>query len=253
MISLKKPKEENETGYLITALLLTFIAHGFAMLSMGLTLLKGLPGGGNADIMARVTYIAQNPIVWKLGWLPWHFCAFSNIFLASAIWQTKWIPKRCAIVTVILTLASVIPDQTGQFLWTTVGVDRAALSYKLGDPYYYASFEKPIYFIVASFAAFVYALCGISWSWCFASGKAWSRPLTIVSVLAWSVFCFASASPILPTAIRPSDTVIAVANAMGFLLLELWFIMTLERVWYRIRENEKAKLAQFNESLYTSV
>jgi len=74
------------------ALVITFVAHGLAMLSMIAFLLPGLPGGTTAEDAARIAYIAAHPWLWRLGWLPWQITAGSDLLLAIALLRTPWIP-----------------------------------------------------------------------------------------------------------------------------------------------------------------
>src|SRR5258708_39945030 len=55
--------------FLEQALLLAIVCHAAAMLSMAILLLPGMPGGSNV-LTDRVAYIAANPWLWRLGWLP---------------------------------------------------------------------------------------------------------------------------------------------------------------------------------------
>ncbi len=79
--------------WLARALIVCFIAHGLAMLSMAALLLPGTPGGLHSDVAARMAYVAAHPWLWRLGWLPWQLTALSDLLLAWALLRTSWIPR----------------------------------------------------------------------------------------------------------------------------------------------------------------
>src|SRR5579859_6784215 len=106
--------------FLERALLITILAHAVAMLSMALVLLPGIPGGGNT-LAYRTAYIATNPWLWRLGWLPWQFTALSDLLLAFALLRTAWIPRFPAIVVALITLTAVLIEQPGELSWITQG------------------------------------------------------------------------------------------------------------------------------------
>src|SRR5579885_1560851 len=88
--------------FLERALLFTIVAHAAAMASIALLLIPGLPGGIN-PLAARVAYIANNPLLWRLGWLPWQITALSDVLLAIAMLRTNWIPRIPAILVLVTT------------------------------------------------------------------------------------------------------------------------------------------------------
>src|SRR3954468_13827953 len=133
--------DDPQAGWLLErALLLTFGAHGVAMLAMALVLLPGMPGGGARDDVARIAYIAAHPWWWRLGWLPWQITALSDLFLAYALLRTRWVPRLPAALTMLVTVAAVIPDQAGQVAWITRGIALA----QAGDSARYLAFEARI-------------------------------------------------------------------------------------------------------------
>lgn len=217
------------------ALLFTFVAHGLGMLSLLIFLLPGLPGGSTPSDADRISYIAAHPWLWRLGWLPWQITAVSDILLAIALVRTPWIPRLPAFVTLTLTCFAILPDQIGQALWITEGVrlaERATLSHNLGG---YLQYEAVISRATSAWAATVYTLAAIGWTWCFVSAGTWNTRLTLLSIPLWLIFLFAGVGPLVPEALRPSAPAIGIANALGFLLMEWWFLEVLEQVLRRSR------------------
>lgn len=216
--------------FLELALIFTFVAHGLAMLSMALLLLPGLPGGGQ-DAAARMAYVAAHPWLWRLGWLPWQLTALSDVLLALALACTRWMPRLPAALTLLVTLAAVIPDQVGQALWITRGV---ALAHS-GDATAYAAFEARTFLWIAAWGGTLYTIGAYGWTWCFARAGTWNRALTWLSVAVWGLFTVVSVGPLLPEALRPPAALVAAGNAIGFVLLLAWVALVAELVLRRAR------------------
>jgi hypothetical protein len=219
------------SGFLLEqALLLTFICHGIAMLFMAIVLLPGMPGAGQtADV--RIAYIAAHPWLWRAGWFTWQLTAVSDVWIAVALLRTPWIPRFPAIMVLLLTLAAVIPDQVGQILWMTRGVQLA----QAGRISTYLDFENRIFPWIAGWGALGYSLAAVSWSWCFAAARTWTRSLLMFSAVLWTLFILISLGPVLPAPFRPTSTVIAAGNGLGFVLMMIWFAMVTELVMRRSR------------------
>jgi hypothetical protein len=224
--------------FLERSLLFTFAVHAVAMVSMAILLLPGMPGGGSSSDVSRITYIAAHPWLWRLGWFPWQVTALSDVLLGVALLRTKWIPKAPAAVTLIVTMMAVLPDQAGQLLWCTKGVALAADAVRTGDPTRYLSFEVTVFQLTAAWGATFYTLAAIGWTWCFVAAGTWNRLLSWLSAATWSIFAFVSAGPILPADLRPAPALIAAGNALGFVLLQIWFAAVLEHVLRRSRRDE---------------
>src|SRR5436853_459744 len=71
--------------FLEQTLLWNFVIHLWAMATMALIVLPGLPGGPSADDLTRVTFVAEHPWLWRFGWLPWHLCAFIDLVTGIAL------------------------------------------------------------------------------------------------------------------------------------------------------------------------
>lgn len=205
------------------------------MLSMAILLLPGMPGSNSLD--GRAAYLANNPWLWRLGWLPWHLTALSDLLLAFALILTKWIPRLPAFLVLISTLAAILIEQPNELIWSFQGVALAQSAIQNGNLAAYLSFETPIYTLVAGVAAFLYTISACGWTWCFVRAKVWSRQLTWLSWISWSILLAVSSCLLLPANFRPPVELIAVGNALGFIFMMLWFCTVTELVLRRSRPN----------------
>lgn len=233
--SLREPLPEE--GWLPTALLFAFITHAVAMMSMGLLLLPGMPGGSSTTMALCVAYIAAHPWLWRLGWLGWQITALSDLLLALALAATRWIPKPASTATLALTLAALIPDQLGQFLWTWKGPVLAQAAIISGSYGPYLALEQRCFHLVAGWGTVGYLSAALGWTWCFAAASVWSRRLTWLSVCTWGLFVAATGLIFLPaTHTNPAlGVTVSVANAIAFVLLLVWLAAVTERVLRRSR------------------
>jgi hypothetical protein len=213
------------------ALLFTFVIHAVAMGSMALILLPGMPGGGTADDLLRIRYMAAHPWGWRLGWFPWQLTALSDLLIAIGLLRASWVPKGPAILTLLLTMAAVLPDQAGQIAWMTRGLELA----QSGDAAAYLAYEARIFPWTAVWGGTLYTIGALGWTWCFAAGGTWNGWLTGISLVLWPLFLVVNAGPLLPPGLRPSPLFVAAGNAVGFILLELWFAIAAELVLRRSR------------------
>ncbi len=199
------------------ALLFTLIAHGVAMLGMAALLLPGMPGGTHAAVADRAAYVVGHPWAWRVGWLGWQVTAASDLLLAVALVVTPWVPRTPAVLTLLVTIAALIPDQYGQAMWTGPGVRLTA------DPAAYAAFEPHVMRLVAGWASVGYIAAALGWTWCFAAAGTWSGRLTVLSIATWTGFAVPTAGLFLPR--RPAwfGVVTSAGNAIAFVLLMLWF------------------------------
>jgi hypothetical protein len=216
------------------ALLLTFVVHGLAMLAMASLLLPGMPGGGASDDAARIAYIAAHPWWWRLGWLPWQLTALSDLFLACALMRTCWVPRLPAALTLLVTVAAIIPDQLGQVAWVTRGIALA----QAGDSARYLAFEARIFAWTAAWGGLLYTLGALGWTWSFVATRTWRPWLTPFSILLWGLFALVNAGPLLPIGLRPAQVLLSAGNAVSFVLLEVWFVAVTELVLRRARPEQ---------------
>jgi hypothetical protein len=224
---------ESASDFLERALLFSFCIHGIAMLSMLFLLLPGVPGGPD-DGAARMAYLASSPWLWRAGWFPWQLTALSDLFLSLALLRTRW--RLAALLSVLLTVAGIVPDQMGQVLWMTHGIELA----QQGSLALYTRFEANVFFWISVYGGTFYTFAAIAWTWCFAvrgEGK-WPRGLTVYSLLLWCLFAFLNANPLLPDFLHLSPFWIAGGNAASFIFLLLWFALTTEVVLRQTRPDQ---------------
>ena len=212
------------------ALILTLVAHGGAMLAMAGLLLPGMPGGPHAAAGGRAAYVVAHPWLWRAGWAAWQVTAASDLLLAVALVLTPWAPRTPAVLTLVLTLCALVPDQYGQARWTWAGVRLAA------DPAAYAGFERHTFILVAGWGAAGYVLAALGWTWCFAAAGVWSRGLTILSAVTWTLFAAATVVVFLPRPPAWAAAATSAGNAVAFVLLMVWLAAVTLRVRRRERE-----------------
>jgi hypothetical protein len=213
------------TSRLRAALVFTFLAHGAAMLLMLAFLLPMVPGGSDATGPERIARIAASPLHYRLGWAGWQVTALSDLLLAVAIVTAPKISRRVAWISFALTVAAIVPDQLGQALLVTHGVDLAREAVATANPALFLDYEAVMFPLTSAWAAVLYTAGAVGWCFAFASAGTWSRTLTRLSTAMLGVFAFASITPLLPHAIRPAATLVGAANAVGFAMLEAWFIL----------------------------
>lgn len=197
---------------------------------MALFLLRGMPGGGTTDDSIRIHYIATHPWLWRLGWSSWQLTALSDLLLGIALLRSPSIPRVPAIITLLVTIAAIIPDQYAQALWITKGIALAQ-----SDPSAYLVFEKSIFVLTAAWGATLYCFSALGWTWCFAAAKTWNRLLTILSAILWPLFFIVCIGPFFGM----NSKIVAAGNGIGFFLLELWFILVAEAVLRRSRPDTR--------------
>jgi len=215
------------------ALIFNFVIHGVALLAMGAFLISALPGGSANTDAERIAVIAGHPWQFRIGWLPWQLCAVADLLLAIAIVRVRWMPRVPAFAVLVLTLCAVVPDQYAQAVWVTRGVELAQT-----DPAAYLALERTIFPLTAGWGALFYTLAALGWTWCFVRGGVWSRALSILSVPLWLTMFVAVTAPLLPADFRPSASFVSIANAIGFLQLQLWLALVTEQVLRRARPFE---------------
>lgn len=204
--------------------------HGVAMLSIALLLMPGLPGGGNGP-EERMAYVAAHAWAWRLGWIPWQLTALSDLLIAIALIRSKWAPRLAVWLGLIFTVAAILPEQTGEFLFI-VRLPALARSGALTD---YLALESHLYHLTSAWGALFYAVAATFWSWSFAAGGIWRKWMTPLSALLWPFFAYISGGLLLPEPLRPSAAFVAAGNAVGFTLLMVWFTVVTELFLRRAR------------------
>lgn len=220
-------------------LLVNLGVHIVALVGTAFFLLPGLPGGSSASDEARIAYVAAHPWLWRLGWLPWQATALVDLLTGVALWRTAWIPRLPAALVLLLTFLAIVPDQAGQVLWVTRGLDLAAQADQRGELSPYLLFEKQVYRAVVVWGGTLYLGMALGWSWCFAAAGTWNRRLTVLSFAAWFTLAVGSAGLLLPEELRPPPLVVGACNALGLTLLVFWLAVVTEQVLRRARPDEK--------------
>jgi hypothetical protein len=235
---MNQPSQRLADRFLERALLFTMASHLAAMATMALFLMPGIPGGGVANVADRAHYIVNHAALWRIGWFPWHVTAISDIVLAVALCRSCWVPKLPATLALLATLVAVSIEQPNEFRWITTGVELAQRAIATSDYGEYLNFETATFRVVSLWAAMWYTIAAICWSWSFAAAGTWNRFLTWISVAVWGILLFVSAGPLLLGSDRISDQLIAVGNAVGFILMMIWFVVVTELVLRRSRPDE---------------
>lgn len=219
-------RDRKDTRLLAFALFFTFFAHGGAVVLMGLVLAPMLPGGGLADDMTRAGMVAQSPILYRVGWAGWQITAISDVVLGIALLRARFIPRVPAVVAFVWVLIAVVPDQWAQVLLVLRGPELAGR-----DPAAFLAFEREVFPLTSAWAACAYTLAAAAWSWCFWAAKIWTRPLHLLSWFLWPLFMIASVGALV--GLHP--IAVAVGNAIGFFLLEVWLVLVTEALLRRDR------------------
>jgi hypothetical protein len=217
------------------ALFLTLACHALAMVGTAVLLLPMVPGGGTSDDAVRVARIAASPMRWRLGWSGWQLAAVSDVLLAAALLRTPWVPRTWAVLSGTFTAAAVALDQTGQALLVTRGVALAERAAHAGELARYLRFEAIAFPLTGTWAAILYCLAGVGWAAAFAGARTWTRGLTALSVALYGLLLVVSVGMVLPPPARLAPSAVCAGNAVGFILLEAWFVLVIERVLRRAR------------------
>jgi hypothetical protein len=233
------PSSPRADRLLEQVLLANVLIHALAILTMALILLPALPGGLTKDDATRVAFIAERPWLWRLGWLPWHLCALIDVLMGVALVATRWIPRLPGLLTLLVTLCAVVPEQTGEWGWVSRGVELARAAHESGDLGPYLDFEQWAYHLAVVVGASIYLVMFLGWAWCFAAAGTWSRALTWLTAITWALLAVGSAALLLPPSWRPGDLLAGACNGLGVMLLEAWLVLVTEQVLRRSRPDER--------------
>jgi hypothetical protein len=221
---------EQRERALFWALVINFVVHGLALVSMAAFLLPALPGGTAHSDAERIVAIAEHPWRFRLGWFPWQLCALADLWLAISMVRVDRFPRLGKWLVLIFTAIAVVPDQLGQAIWITRGVELAEHA-----PGSYLDLEREIFPLTAAWGALFYTCAALGWTWCFIAAGYWSRVLGVLSVTLWSSMVIAVVSPLLPISIRPAASFVSTMNGVGFVQLQLWLALVAHRVWRALR------------------
>jgi hypothetical protein len=207
------------------SLLLALVVHVIALLTMAGLLLPGVPGSGLKTVDLRASYIAMHPWRWHLGWFPWHLCALSDLAVSLSLLRLRWVPKALSASTLLLTLIAVAIEQYFETLWDVLGPHLAA-----GGGIAYLGFESRVSLPVSVIAAVLYALMAMGWSLCLSHSSTWTRTLSWLSAVTWTLLLISSASQLLPHSYRPPAALTDLGTEVGFVLMVFWFLLALRAI-----------------------
>lgn len=213
-------REDSGTRGLYRALLANVASHGVAMGAMALLLMPMMPGGTTEDPALRMRLIAEETWRFRLGWLPWHLCALTDLWLGVAMVRARPLPRAPAWIVLILTLVAVVPDQLGQARWLSAGVALA----RQGDVAAYLAFERPAFELTAGWGALVYTAAAIGWTVCFQRAGLQSPAMRRVAWLTWPLMLVVTVATLTVTPTPLSARLISTGNGIGFTLMMLWLI-----------------------------
>jgi hypothetical protein len=162
-----------------------------------------------------------------------------NLLTGLALWRTSWVPRLPAAAVLLFTLLAVVPDQFGQVLWMTRGLELAAEADRRGEFTSYLEFERQAYRAVVVWGGTLYLCMALGWSWCFAAAGTWKPSLTALSLIAWCLLALGSAALLLPEELQPGPALVGASNAIGLTLLLFWLALVAEQVLRRVRPDEK--------------
>jgi hypothetical protein len=168
-----------------------------------------------------MVWIASHESTFRIGWIPWHVTAASDLVLALILTRIPKIPPVLRWAQLVLTFVAVVVDQSGQILWLTRGVAQA----KALDLAGYMETEHLAFPLTGWYAALLYTFGAIAWTLSFRAAGVWSKTIARVSIPLWTIFLVATLGPLLPESIRLPDRAVAAGNAIGFLMMEVWFVL----------------------------
>ncbi len=196
---------------------------------MAFMLLPAMPGGPVSDL-SRVQYIASHPLLFKLGWFPWQLSALSDFIIAVAFLRLEKISLSLRLLLFSVTLIAIAPDQIGQFLWVTEGVNRASEAIRTASLSVYLNFEKPVYIAICGWAALLYTLLAIIWSIALSKAGIAGAALNRFSYLLWSASFLCSLLFLISPYFSVPFLVLAAGNALFFSGLTFWFCWVIESI-----------------------
>jgi hypothetical protein len=225
---------------LVRAFVAIFVIHVVAMLAMPLVLAKYLPGGGASSDEARVAAIAAAPWSLRIGWLPWQLTAAVDLVFAWLVARTTWLPRALRVLSAVVTLAAVVPDQIAQALYVTEGISRASRVVAGADSLAaFLAWEEGVFRLTAGWGATLYTLGTVFFLEAFRRGRVWSKPLGIATTIFYLSMPLAAVAPLLGLAgvAVPPKLVIAL-NAIGFVVLLFVYALLAEAVLRRMIPDE---------------
>jgi len=228
---------------LVVTVLISAVLHAVGVVAMLAAIQPGLDFA--ASFEQRAQYVADHAWLWRLAWLPWQLTAASDLAVSAALTWWLWGLRKesaalslafwAAAVSVPLTIAAIIPEQTAEYYLVTGYPALAEHAAKAGP----ASSGMISYAAAERSALIMTGLCGntgytcMALMWLAATFLAvpatWRRVLFAVVGIVSSVG-FAGASVVLWTSVQnvgeagvyPNAELLVVCNGIGFGLLIPW-------------------------------
>ncbi len=205
------------------------VTHSAGLITMALLLVPGMPGGLTAD-SARIHYIAAHPMLWKLGWLPWQLSALSDLLIAVAFCCIPRLSNWVKALLVLSTFIALIPDQLGQFFWTTMAVTLAEQGAANNNFQSFLKFEQPIYIMVCGWGALFYTFAAAGWTVALKALRIASPRLTRWSWALWALAGVLAILFLLSGTVKIPFIAFAIANAVFFGGLTIWFCWVIHSI-----------------------
>jgi hypothetical protein len=204
------------------------LTHGLGLLCMAFLLVPGLPVDGNS-LLERLKFLSSHELSWRLGWLTWQLSALSDLLIALAFLKTA-LPKWLSFVVLVTTVCALIPDQYGQFLWTTQLPGLATQALSTGQTAKFVEFEHFIYMMVTGWASILYTILAVAWtvalSRLFDTGSKFIR----ISYALWLLSFVCSFLILLQEHFKLPFILLEAANAVFFTGLMLWFCWVIDLI-----------------------
>lgn len=217
---------------------LAFVAHALACAAMVTVLAPGVDL--HAAAAARAAHVAGHAGAWRLGWLPWHACAASNVAVSAllVVLASKQGGRRglgAALAALLVTLVAVVPDQWGELVYDTSFVDLAREAVR--DPgalVPYVRLEARVLLLTGTCATAAYTGMFVAWLAAAAllAGTGKLRALLLASgALATVVFAAAAWANVAPCRAAsveggyPGFDLVVALNTAGFALLVPWYAL----------------------------
>lgn len=142
------------------------VVHALALATMGGILMRGIGPASEVLSLERARFIADNPWLWRLGWLPWQLCALSDVLVCLALigWARVRGGLGWAVLALVFDLAAAIPEQWAEWRMITEQVQVAAgVTAGELDVGRHAELEQWLLLVTGSVSATLYVLMTGAW------------------------------------------------------------------------------------------
>lgn len=159
-------RQINRYRVLTKTIVWSIIIHALALLAMALVIGPGLDT--TSTVLARATWVSENPTLWRLGWLPWQLTALSDLAVSAALLAyLSSVPDRpgagWAGFAMLFTILAVIPDQWGEAVFISSYLDLARSTVASQSPESYLGVEAWGLRATGVWGAGGYTLMAVGW------------------------------------------------------------------------------------------